>query len=413
MSKTYCITDKVLFNPRPEEREYFLNSFGCSRFIYNTFVSMFKEKNLKNSTNFFSLDMFVTQKLGVQYPFLKEKCCSTTRKNTSREFSIVAKNFFNRRKKHKKCNLKFKKKYDEIQSCSVGVKKLTDDNKIILSKMSKPLKTRGMRQINGKLVVAKVKWNQKLDRWYLCLTYKCQKISRKKDVNKSVGIDLGLSEFYISSDGEAIENPKFYRSLEKKLAKEQRKLSKKQGYRKGEKKSKNFKKQQLKVQKIHDKIVNSRKDFLHKTSRNLVNNYDYIFAENLSVAGMARNHKLSKSINDSSWSTFDNMLSYKCDFEDKVFLKIDRFFPSTQICSNCGEKAGPKGEENLDVREWNCPKCGASHNRDLNAAANILNKGLSAVGHTVKACRERVRLNEGSPSAAAKAKLCSMKQESC
>jgi putative transposase len=179
---------------------------------------------------------------------------------------------------------------------------------------------------------------------------------------------LGIKEFAITSDGQHIENPKYLKQSEKKLAKLQRQLSRKTIG------SNNRDKARIKVARQHEKIQNQRKDFLNKLSTQLIKDYDVICLENLAVKNMVKNHKLAKSISDVSWSEFVRELQYKADWQHKVIQKIDTYFPSSQICSVCGYQN--KGTKDLSVREWICTKCGACHDRDENASINILTEGL-------------------------------------
>lgn len=183
----------------------------------------------------------------------------------------------------------------------------------------------------------------------------------------ATAFDLGVKDFAIFDDGTVEENPKFFRKSEKKLAKEQRLLSK---MIKG---SNNYNEKKLKIAKIHEKIKNQRKDFQHKTSTRIVNENQIIISEDLNVKGMLKNHKLAKSIQDASFSSFCNMIAYKSEQKNRIYLKIDRFFPSSKICHHCGFKY--KGLK-LDERFWTCEKCGTYLDRDENAALNILHEGL-------------------------------------
>ena len=195
--------------------------------------------------------------------------------------------------------------------------------------------------------------------------------------NSSIGIDLGLEHFAILSSGEKIENPRFLISASKKLRREQKILSRRGLLAKQKGKSlkdcSNYQKQRLKVARLHEKISNQRRDFLHKLSINLIKNHDRICMEDLRSKNLMKNHYLARAIGDASWSEFVRMLEYKADWYEKQVSKISCWFPSSQICSNCKVNSGKKP---LHVREWTCKSCGVHHDRDLNASLNILNEGL-------------------------------------
>jgi len=194
---------------------------------------------------------------------------------------------------------------------------------------------------------------------------------------ENVGIDLGLSDFAILSTGEKIGNEKFLQNLSKKLAKEQKILSrralaaKKAGRKLSE--SKNYQKQRIKIASIHEKIANKRKDFLNKLSIDIIKKHDIICIEDLSSKNLMKNHKLARAIGDASWSEFVRMLAYKADWYEKQVSRISRWYASSQLCSDCGFASGKKP---LSIREWTCENCGRHHDRDLNASINILNEGL-------------------------------------
>ena len=194
-----------------------------------------------------------------------------------------------------------------------------------------------------------------------------------------IGIDLGLTDFIVLSDGSKVANPKFLSKLQNKLTREQRILTKRRAVAKVDQRklseSRNYQKQKVKVAKVYEKITNIRKDFLHKLSFNLIKNHDVIAIEDLNVKGMVKNRKLSKAISDSSWSTFAAMLNYKAEWYGKKLVKVDRWYPSSKTCSGCGHLL-TKAELPLQVRSWDCPSCQQKHDRDINASINILNEGL-------------------------------------
>ncbi len=184
---------------------------------------------------------------------------------------------------------------------------------------------------------------------------------------KAIGIDVGLTHFAITSDGSKYDNPRHFAKHQKNLKKKQQKLSRK-------KKGSNTRTKARKlVAKVHSKISRCREDFLHKLSRKIVNDNQVIIVEDLNVKGMVKNHKLAKAISDVSWGKFGTMLKYKAEKEGKIYLEIDRWFPSSKTCSNCLYKVA---EMPLDVRHWECPSCKTHHDRDVNAAINIREEGL-------------------------------------
>ncbi len=202
-------------------------------------------------------------------------------------------------------------------------------------------------------------------------------------VDKSIGIDVGLTHFAITSDGSKFGNPKFFVKHQQNLKRKQQELSRKQ------KGSQNRKKARLTVAKVHSKIARCREDFLHKLSRKIVNENQVIAVESLNIKGMVKNHNLAKAISDVGWGIFCTMLKYKAESEGKRYIEIDRWFPSSKTCHVCLNRVE---NLNLDIRAWTCRHCGTHHDRDVNAAINIKNEALRilALGTSASACGEDV-----------------------
>jgi len=279
-----------------------------------------------------------------------------------RNLSTAFKNFFN--KQNAFPTFKKKGKNDSF-TCPQKFRIEEERNCIFIPKVGE-VKYRNSRPIEGKVKPITVSKN--CGHWYVSVLTEQEIQEKPKTFVNPIGIDVGLKEFAVLSTGEVIPNPRFYRTLEEKLVKEQRKLSRKEKF------SNNWKKKLAKVQKIHSKIANARKDFLHKLSTQIVNNHDIIGVEDLNIKGMVRNHHLAKSIADAGWSMFNNFLEYKCLWQSKTFQKVERFYPSSQLCSECGSKQIMP----LHLRTYVCKDCGTNIDRDFNASKNIELRALQS-----------------------------------
>ncbi len=356
---------KYRIYPSPDQETILNNTFGCVRFVWNKLVDNF---NTWSPTNKPPIVTEKTLKDDLEYPWLKEVNAATLQQKRI-DFESTKKQFFNKSRKTKIGRMKFKSRRNK-QSFRLPNQKFNLDQNNSLLQLEKIGKINVVidRNIPDDAVFKSVTISKNPSGKYYASILVQININQKLLTGRMVGIDLGLKDLFILSDGQVIDNPKFFRENQTELKLAQQHLARKQ------KGSNRRNKQRLKVSKIHEKVKNRRTNFLHEVSTSLVNNYDVICIEDLNVAGMIKNHCLAKSIADASWSTFVTMLNYKCNWYGKTLIKIDRFYPSSKTCSHCGYKLS---ELNLSVREWQCPDCGSNHNRDLNAAKNILAKGFS------------------------------------
>lgn len=354
---------KLRFYPTQEQEELLNKTFGCSRFIWNKRVESFNSldpiiKIVKEKT---------IREMKEEFPFLSEVPYNALEQKLM-DFQETKKQFFNKKRKKKLGRMKFKSKRQR-QSFRLSQNGFSiKDGKIKASKIGF-LKLKGYDLEKIPLESSKqITISKDPSGKFFCSILVKMNIELKPLSGRMIGIDLGLKDLFILSDGQIINNPRWFRENQSKLKNAQKHLSrKKKGSRRREK-------QKIKVARIHEKIRNQRMNFLHEVSSVIVSNYDVICIEDLNVSGMMKNHKLSKSIQDASWSSFVSLLSYKCSWYGKTLVKIDRFFPSSKTCSECGFKIE---EIELDVREWTCPSCNSFHERDINAARNILVEGFS------------------------------------
>ena len=346
---------------------FLLKTFGCSRAIWNMMlVDKIKHYEETGETLYNTPSQYKAE-----FPWLRE-VDSLALSNVQLNLQKAYKNFF----KSGFGFPKFKKK-SHSQSYQTNNQRgsiVLDGRFIKLPKVGW-VRVKAHRQIKGTIKSATISMTP-TGAYYVSILCETE-ISPLPKTNSNVGIDLGLSDFAILSTGEKIGNEHFLKQLSEKLAKEQRILSrralaaKKAGRKLSD--SKNYQKQRVKVARIYDKIANMRRDFLHKLSTNLIKNHDILCIEDLSSKNLMKNHKLAKAIGGASWSEFVRMLEYKAAWYEKQVSKISRWYPSSQLCSDCGFNSGKKP---LSVRHWTCENCGSHHDRDINASINILNEGL-------------------------------------
>lgn len=372
---------EIRLYPSKEQRVLIDRTLGCSRFVYNHVLALKKElwEDYKLSFNP-NLKSFKEE-----WKFLT-KVPSQALANSYMDCLQAYNNFFNSLKGESKAKQAFPKFHKKGQkdsfriACTYSKKGIGDirveDKEYIKVPKLGSVKFKNYKDIDwSKVHIYNITIKKTPTNKYFASL--CCELPEKEYIEpkyESCSFDLGLKDFCIFDSGEVIENPKYFRKTEYKIKKTQKQLSKCKKF------SKNYKKVQLKLAKLHEKIKNQRKDFQHKWSRRIVNENQIIVSEDLNVKGMLKNHKLAKSIQDASWSSFCNMIDYKAKELERTYIKVGKFFPSSKTCNCCGYKYNSKDYDDVawteNIREWICSNCGTYLDRDNNAAINILQEGL-------------------------------------
>jgi putative transposase len=358
------------FYPTPEQEVILARTFGCARFAYNHMLRQrtdaWYERQERMGYHETSAALTALKKTE-EYVWLNE-VSSVPVQQALRHLQTAFANFFARRAKYPS----FRRK-DGTQSAEYTTSAFKwDGTALKLAKMDAPLAIRWSRTIpRGAKVTTVTVSKDTAGRFHVSML--CDDVvSARAAVAGKIGIDLGLSHFAILSTGEKIAAPNGFRKNETKLAKLSRRLARKQ------KGSANRRKAKLKVARMHARTADSRRDFLHKLSTRLINENQVIAIESLSVKNMQKNRCLAKSISDASWSEFTRQLEYKAQWYGRTLVGIDKWFPSSKRCSDCGHTVAKMP---LKIRSWTCPECGSIHDRDINAARNVLAAGLAVSAH--------------------------------
>lgn len=363
--KTILKAYKLRIYPDSEQEQKLNQTFGCVRVLWNCLVENFNAYGTASYVNKLSEKEIKGRE---DLWFLKDVSAASLQQK-QRDFIEFQNQYFNKNRKTKLGRPSFKKRSNR-QSYRLPNQKFKvsqEDGYIQLEKIGKVKLQDDKRKIDTTDLRSVTVSKTPTGEFYVSILVRTG-VEQLPSTGRKLGIDLGLADLMILSSGVKVNNPKWFRENQSKLAKAQRHLSRK---KKG---SNRYEKQRLKVARIHRDMTNQRQYFLHNLSKSIVREFDVVCVEDLNVSGMLRNKNLSKAISEASWSSFVSMMEYKCDWYGRELVKVDRFYPSSQICSSCHVRDGKK---ELHVREWECSSCGAILDRDFNASLNILFEGVS------------------------------------